>query len=271
MVDASLNIRPNGTQVRSVARGARWLLWIAQREAATATDVAREFGVPLPTVHHVLGTLVTAGLLAKDPARQYRMGPNIAVLAESFMRTQGVPSAWHGALAELAAATGESAYLAAWRGDDIRILVGIEGSRAVRAPDVRSGSYEHAHARAAGKLLLATAARERRNVYLALHPPLALTARTITDRRHLDAELDRVARRGYATDTEEFAEGLSCLSVPLIADGAVLGAFTVAAPAQRFRAERAMLLREAHRAAADAVGAQESHASPRATRAGRRP
>lgn len=253
MLDEAATLRPAG-QVRCVARSAQWLLWIAQRDVAGATDVAREFGVPLPTVHHVLSTLVHEGLLAKDSARRYRMGPNIAVLAGSFMRTQGVPSAWQRALAELAAATGESAYLAAWRGDDIRILAGIEGSRAVRAPDVRTGPYVHAHARAAGKLLLALAGPARRDAYLALHPPVAVTARTTTDRRRLDAELELIARRGYAIDAEEFAEGLSCLSVPLLAGATLHGVFTVAAPAQRFRAERALLLRETRRAAATAEG-----------------
>jgi IclR family transcriptional regulator, acetate operon repressor len=85
---------------------------------------------------------------------------------------------------------------------------------------------------------------------------VALTARTITDSAELSAEFDRIIERGYATDTEEFAEGLSCLSVPLVAAGAVLGVFTVAAPADRFRAERKLLLGAARTAASAAVGAE---------------
>jgi DNA-binding IclR family transcriptional regulator len=242
-------------------------MWIAERGAAGASDVAREFGVPLPTVHHVLSTLVAEGLLEKDSSRRYRMGPGVAVLAEAYLRGQDVPEAWRRALTNLAAATGESAHLAAWHGEEIRILVGIEGSRAVRVPDIHIGAYAHAHARAAGKVLLAGVPKVRRDAYLARHPPVALTARTITDRGRLDAELDRVAQRGYGTDSEEFADGLSCLSVPLRSQNAPLAVFTIAAAAQRLRAERTFLLSEVRRAAAEALSSQ---VSATAARTGRR-
>ena len=244
---------PARTSVRSVARAARWLLWIAEHEGASATEVAREFDVPLPTVHHVLSTLAQEGLLEKDAARRYHMGPNVGVLSGSFVREQGVPSVWQRALAELASATGETAHLAAWRGGEITILAGVEGSRAVRVPDIHIGSYAHAHARAAGKLLLALAPAAQRDAYLARHPPTRLTAKTITNRVALNAELERIRAAQYATDNEEFADGLACLSVPIIEGGAVLAALSVAAPSQRFRAERQFLLRAARDAAAQSV------------------
>ncbi len=244
---------PAKTSVRSVARAARWLLWIAEHEGVTATDVAREFDVPLPTVHHVLSTLAQEGLLEKDAGRRYHMGPNVGVLAGSFVREQGVPSRWQRALAELASATGETAHLAAWRDGEIRILAGVEGSRAVRVPDIHIGSYAHAHARAAGKLLLALAPAPQRLAYLALHPPTRLTAKTITSPVRLNAELERIRAAQYATDNEEFADGLACLSVPIVEGGSVAAAISVAAPSQRFRAERQFLLRQARGAAADAA------------------
>jgi DNA-binding IclR family transcriptional regulator len=247
---------PAKTSVRSVARAARWLLWIAEHEGASATDVARQFDVPLPTVHHVLSTLAQEGLLEKDAARRYHMGPNVGVLSGSFVREQGVPSIWQRALAELASSTGETAHLAAWRGGEIRILAGVEGSRAVRVPDIHIGSYAHAHARAAGKLLLALAPPAQRDAYLALHPPTRLTAKTITSPVRLRVELERIAAAGYATDNEEFADGLACLSVAIIEGGAVVAALSVAAPSQRFRAERQFLLRQARKAAADAARAE---------------
>ena len=196
------------TSVRSVARASRWLLWIAEHEGATASDVAREFDVALPTVHHVLSTLAQEGLLEKDAARRYHMGPNVGVLSGSFAREQAVPSLWQRAIAELASATGETAHLAAWRGGEIRILAGVEGSRAVRVPDIHIGSYAHAHARAAGKLLLALAPPAQREAYLATHPPARLTAKTITSAGGLNAEFERIRRARHATDNEEFADGL---------------------------------------------------------------
>jgi DNA-binding IclR family transcriptional regulator len=121
-------------------------------------------------------------------------------------------------LAELACSTEETAHLAAWRGGEIRMLAGVEGSRAV-VPDIHIGSYAHAHARAAGKLLLALAPQARRDGYLALRPPTRLTAKTITSALRLQAELDRIRAAQYATDNEEVADGLLCLSVPILENG----------------------------------------------------
>jgi IclR family acetate operon transcriptional repressor len=258
----SIDFTPK-TSVRSVARAARWLLWIADNEGVTATELARHFDVPLPTAHHVLSTLVHEGLLAKDGARRYHMGPKIGALAASFMREQAVPSVWQRALAGLAAATGETAYLTAWRGDELRILAGVEGIRAVRVHDVHVGLYADAHARASGKLLLALAHPSQRDAYLAELPLRKLTAKTITTRKRLDAELALIRTVQYATDDEEFADGLACLSVPMLDGQAVLGALSVAAPSQRFRAEQKTLLGQARRAATEAVSTTES--SPAAT------
>ena len=253
---AASNITPK-TSVRSVARASRWLLWVADNEGATATELARHFNVPLPTVHHVLSTLVQEGLLAKDAARRYHMGPRIGALAASFMREQAVPSVWQRAIAGLAASTGETAYLTAWRGGELRILAGVEGSRAVRVHDVHVGLYADAHARASGKLLLALAPPPQRDAYLAQLPLRKLTTQTITTRKGLDAELERIRTDQYATDDEEFADGLACLAVPILDGRAVLGALSVAAPSQRFRAERPALLDHARRAAREAVAVTE--------------
>ncbi|MGA8682238.1 MAG: IclR family transcriptional regulator [Acidimicrobiales bacterium] len=257
---------PSGTTVRSVARAARWLLWIAENEGATATEVARAFEVPVPTVHHVLSTLAQEGLLEKDAAHRYYMGPRIGALSAAFVREQAVPIHWQRALAELAASTGETAYLAAWRGGDIRILAGVEGTRAVRVPDVQIGLYGHAHARATGKLLLALAPPSQRDEYLALHPPSRLTSKTLTTRPSLDAEFERIREMKFATDCEEFADGLSCLSVPILQGGSVLGAFAVAAPSQRFSAEQQSLLRKTRRAATEAALRGDTSAKSRLPR-----
>ena len=252
------------SSVRSVARAARWLLWIADNEGVTATELARHFEVPTPTAHHVLSTLVWEGLLAKDGSRRYYMGPKIGVLAASFTREQAVPSVWQRALAGLAASSGETAYLTAWRGDELRILAGVEGSRAVRVPDIHIGLYSDAHARASGKLLLALAPPSQRDAYLARLPLRKLTRKTITTRKRLDAELEHIRTVQYATDDEEFADGLACLSVPILDRPSVLAALSVAAPSQRFQAEHRVLLDCAMRAAAEAAGTTDVFPTARA-------
>jgi DNA-binding IclR family transcriptional regulator len=120
------------------------------------------------------------------------------------------------------------------------VLGSVEGAGAVRVAEVERGPYRHAHARATGKLLLAFARPEVRAAYLAAHPPERLTEHTITD--GLEAELAAIRERGYSEDREEFVEGVSCASAPLLADGVVVAAFTVSAPSQRYDRHRTELI-----------------------------
>ena len=224
------------TRIQSVSRATRMLLWISEHaDGCPAQLVAKEFALSLPTTYHLLNTLVAEGLLAKDSRRRYLVGPKVAALADAFMRQNHAPEYLLTPLRELAAATGETAYLSAWRGEEIRILAVIEGVHAVRVAGLYGSHYGNGHARATGKLLLAFARPQVREAYLRANPPGALTRRTIVDPSDLDQEFDRIRRRGYAYDEEEFADGVRCISAPVIENRVVTAALTISAPASRFK------------------------------------
>ncbi len=120
-----------------------------------------------------------------------------------------------------------------WQGEIVTLAV-MPGSNAIQAAEVPHGQYEFAHSRAAGKLLLALAPLTRRRDYLARHPLVARTPRSITQPDALDAELARIRKQGHAVDDEEFAAGVCCLAVAL--DGGESPfALALSAPAMRFR------------------------------------
>jgi IclR family acetate operon transcriptional repressor len=231
----------SGARIQSVERASRLLRLLARHEhGCTLTEAARALGLAVPTAHHLLATLAAEGLAAKDADRRYRLGPRIAVLAEGFER-QAVPGFLLAPLRRLSARTGETAYLARWANREIRALACIAGGNPVHVAEVGSGPYRHAHARATGKLLLAHASPGDRAAYLAAHPLEPVTARTITDPAGLDAELARIRDRGYAEDLEEYRDGVACVSAPLLADGVLVAAYTVSAPAHGYEARRAEL------------------------------
>jgi len=246
-----------GTTIRSAARAARLLLLLARHSAGcTAAEAARELDLTVPTTHHLLNTLVAEGFAVKDSRRRFALGPKVAVLADGLVR-QDVPEYLARPLRELAETTGETAYLAAWSGGEIRVLGSVEGAGAVRVAELERGPYRHAHARATGKLLLAYARSEVRAAYLDADPPERLTDRTIVDLAALDAELAAIREHGFAEDREEFVEGVSCVSAPLLADDVVVAAFTVSAPSQRYDRHRAEL-----RAAVLSAAASAAESSP---------
>ena len=116
---------------------------------------------------------------------------------------------------------------------EIVALATARGESPVGAAQVPQGYSGHAHARAAGKLLLAMVEPAVREAYLAKHPLDARTNKTITDPDELMREFERIRSQGYAVDHEEFHQGLQCLAVPVEGLGGrfVLG---ISVPKQRF-------------------------------------
>lgn len=94
------------------------------------------------------------------------------------------------------------------------------------------------HATGVGKVLLAHAPADVRDRVLG--ELAAVTPDTVTSRRVLAGQLERVRRDGYATTTEEMTLGASSVAVPVQVDGATVAAMGVVVA--DFRRHRARLL-----------------------------
>jgi DNA-binding IclR family transcriptional regulator len=224
--------------VRSVARAVEILVFVAAgAKGRSSADIAAELGIPVPTAYHLLNTLVDEGALYKYERRFY-LGPTVGLLADAFFQQDTQPPYAMEPLRELSRSTGETVYLATWRHDESRIVAMIEGANAVRVAGLGSGQWGAAHARASGKLLLALLADGALDTYLATHALRPFTARTITDEAAFRAELARIRQDGYAIDSEEFADGVSCVAAPIRKSGAPLAALALSAPTQRFEQQR---------------------------------
>ena len=160
----------------------------------------------------------------------------------------------HPHLEELAAELGETATLSV-PGDPDAITVDVVRAPATSRTVSQLGRPSIAHATAAGKVMLAfdgdPAARELQ----------AYTPRTITDPLQLEAEIERVRRRGWADAFEEREIGLNAIAAPVwTSDGALAGIIALQGPIPRFgrAAARAALpaLRERAGAISTELGSQ---------------
>ena len=258
------------TRIQSVTRAMRLLFLIADSEQGlTATEAARALSVSVPTAHHLLGTLVAEGALARDSGRRYVMGPRIGVLSDAFTRDLAVPHYLTAPLRWIAEQTGETVYLTGWRRQLITILQSVDGVHAVRVGGLVPGVANHAHARASGKVLLAHLSPDALQAYLTSYPLVAVTDRTIVDSRRFTRELGQVREQGFATDVDEFTLGVSCISVPVMEGRtSLIAAYTVSAPSDRYSEQREMLKETLLRAArsvsrhARGDGSRETRAAP---------
>ena len=223
-------------RVQTAARTISVLLAVAQStKGLKAMEISQKVGLPRQVTYHLLHTLCMTGILRRNDRNYYVLGLSAATIADGFRRQLAPPEHLAPRVRAAVAATGETSYAGGWIDGRIAVLATARGKSPVQAAEVPHGYSEHAHARAAGKLLLALASPERRIEYLDGTALVALTPNTITSRERLDSELQQIARQGYAMDNVEFWDGLCCLAVPL--EGPHSGfALGISVPTERFHA-----------------------------------
>jgi IclR family transcriptional regulator, acetate operon repressor len=245
------------TRIRSVGKAVAILLWLSgQSGARSAKQIASALGLPIATAYHLLDTLAQDGMLFKDERRLYHLGPSVGLMVDGFQRQNSPPEYLLAPLRRLAEDVGETTYLSAVDGPDVVVVASVEGSHAVRVRGLHVGFRGSLHARGSGKLMLAYAGEEVIESYLA-GGLAARTPRTIVDPGALRRELAAIRARGHAFDDEEFTEGVSGVSAPVLQGDLPVAAYTITTPSERFQARRDELT-----AAVVAVAAAASRQEP---------
>lgn len=229
-------------RVQSVARATDILLEVARSPLGlTSREITDRLGMTRQGAYHLIHTLTGTGFLTRTDENRYALGLKISTLGAAFSRHLGPDEHLAPYVRALSNITNETAYAAGWQGAEIVLLSVARGDNPVQASQVVRGTAEDGHARASGKLLLAYASSDLRDEYLAAHPLRKRTSRTTTDRRRLLRELETIRQQGYSVETEEFAEGLCCLAVPLD-KGASPFVIGLSVPAMRFYEAQSQLL-----------------------------
>ena len=243
--------RGNGTKprIQSVGRALALLNAIATSpRGLTAQELSRAVGVGRGTTYHLLQSLAAMGYVVVGSERRYRVGLGVTPLLSAFER-HVMPEDLLPRARSLASRTGETAYVAARQDVNLVLLCSVPGHHQVAVAPSPIGPIDQGHARGSGKLLLAFAPEEARERYLAAHPLTRITRRTITDRDQLLTEFERIRELGFASDEEEYHEGVCCLAAPLGAPAAP-HALVLSAPKGRYLEHRDEYVRELLSAAA---------------------
>jgi DNA-binding IclR family transcriptional regulator len=105
----------------------------AQPAGLTTTAIAQQVGLARPTAHRLLSSLLAEGLVDRDPAGRWHLGPELYLMGATAARRYDVTEIAHPFVTRLAAATGESAFFSARRGDETVCLLREEGSFPIRS------------------------------------------------------------------------------------------------------------------------------------------
>ncbi|WP_219416697.1 IclR family transcriptional regulator [Pseudonocardia nigra] len=221
---------------------------------AGLSDLAASSGLPLPTIHRLVRTLVDRGYVRQEPSRQYALGPRLIRLGESASRMVGTWAAPH--LTRLVDALGESANLALFDGGQVVYVAQVPGRHSMRM-FTEVGRRVSPHCTAVGKAILAQLPPARVHDVLRRTDFVAHTPTTITDPATYLQALDQVREQGHAMDEGEQEIGVRCVAVGLDS-GPAPAALSISGPTTRMTDDLIERAVPELRAAADALAAELS-------------
>ncbi len=198
---------------------------LTDRDGRSVPAIAQDLGLPRATAHRQIATLVAQGFLTRVPGGRIGPGPRLLALMQQIDAKQVVVAAAAPLLHGLAGQLRCLVQLGTLENE--MVTYRIKTGRGAGDFFTKVGMQLEAYCTGIGKVLLAHLQDKDREAYLATGPFPALTPRTITDPGLLRHELAGIAQQGFARDTEEIAEGLVCLAVPIFGyDGSVVAAIS---------------------------------------------
>jgi IclR family pca regulon transcriptional regulator len=219
--------------VLSLARGLAVIEAFQDRpDGVTVGDVAARTGLSRAAVRRLLITLELLGY-ASHSGPVYRLGSRALRLGFSFLSSHSLPAMALPILEEITSAIHESSSLSVLEADEI-VYLARSATKRVMSVGLAVGSRLPAYCTSMGRVLLSALPDRELGAYTKRIVLRAHTARTITKKRELSAELRRVREQGYALVDEELELGLRSLAVPVVTRaGRVVAAMNTGVHASR--------------------------------------
>lgn len=197
------------------------------------SQLAATSGLPLPTIHRLVRTLVDLGYLRQEPSRQYVLGPRLIRLGESSSHMLSIWARPH--LAALVDELGESANLAMLDGDQIVYVAQVPSRHSMRM-FTEVGRRVLPHCTAVGKAIMADLPESQVRELLNRTGMPGHTDNTLTSPDVFTQQLALAAENGYAMDEGEQEIGVRCVAVR-VPDVPSRLALSVSGPAERMSQE----------------------------------
>lgn len=196
---------------------------------AGVSDLADVSGLPTPTIHRLLRTLVSLGYARQEPSREYALGPRLVGLGDAAGK---LVEQWANPyMRRLADLLGESANLALMEGTEIVYVAQAPGRHSMRM-FTEVGHRASLHCTAVGKAILSTYPMMRAREIVSRITFREYTPQTITSPERFLDEVEIVRTQGFALDRGEREVGVVCVAVALPGSPA-RGAVSISGPVTR--------------------------------------
>jgi IclR family KDG regulon transcriptional repressor len=209
----------------------------AERKSLGVTDLAKRTELLPSDVHRILSSLKASGYIVQDPeTKKYQLGFAIMRLGLAACQRNELYERAHPVLVRLTQQINATTHFGVFDGRELQVYL-IDDVSASTEDRFRThlGGPERLHCTALGKTIVAHLEPSKASYALEKSGMTRSTGRTITDLSVLEKQLQTIRDQGYAVDSGECLEGVSCLGCPVRdGEGEVVGAISTSMPTQQF-------------------------------------
>ncbi|GAA0243403.1 IclR family transcriptional regulator [Haladaptatus pallidirubidus] len=209
---------------------------LRESDGAGVTELAKQLDMAKSSIHKHLHTMVKHGYVVKRNDT-YHIGLQFLNFGEYVRDSYDIYHASKSKIHELAERTGEMVWLIIPENGLGWFLYGEKGDSGISEESI-VGSWTYLHNNSGGKAILANLPSEQIDNIIDQHGLPTKTENTITDLNTLRTELENIRERGYAVNQGEDIAGIHAVGVPLISDGEIQGALSIAGAAHRFKRDQ---------------------------------
>lgn len=185
----------------------------APEAGLTLTGIAQRSGLPMTTVHRLVGRLEDERLLERDGDGRYRVGLRLWELGLLAPRPQGLRRAALPVLEDLYEVAHQNVQLMVLDGTEAVVVERLSARDAIRL-EGRTGGRLPIHATSGGVVLLAFAPEDALAAVLA-QPLQRFTPSTIASEAQLRATLALVRRQGWIVLRDHLTPGSVSVAAPV--------------------------------------------------------
>ncbi len=212
-----------------------------EHAALTLSEIAARARMPAATARRCILTLEELDYVMRK-GRSFFLRPKVLQLGAAYLESMDIDRLTQTHLEELARVTGDSAAVSVLDGNDI-VYVARASVRTLLRLEAHVGSRFPAHVTSMGRVLLAGLGADRLQRYFSTQDFVALTDRTVTDRRKLRQLIVACRRAGYSAIEDELAYGVVAVAVPIFdLQGQIVAALNSSSHSKRI--SKARLVRE---------------------------
>ncbi len=225
--------------VKSVWRAIKILESFNSEQGMSVTEISKRLKFPKSSVHEILATLVTEGILEKDyNNNNYHLGLKLFELgnkARSNLEIRRIATPY---LKRLNTELDETVHLTVLDNWEVLYIECFESTKRLRTYSV-IGVRAPLHCTAVGKAIMAFLPQADIETIIRTKGLQRFTENTIAERELLLEELEKIVHNGYAIDNMEHEEGVRCVGAPIRNYyGAVFASISVSGPSQRIKTEK---------------------------------